>query len=75
MPIRTLFFFVLLAAALALVGFPEQAVPVPDAIGTSRDWEDPANEDLFETVAHNPRDTGGYGDTVYAELGKKNFAP
>ncbi len=68
---RTLFFLILFGVALAVFGFPEEKVPVPDRIGTSRDWEDPANAELFRTVEHNPRDTGDYGATVYSELGKQ----
>ncbi|MCO4769122.1 MAG: hypothetical protein KDA24_03775 [Deltaproteobacteria bacterium] len=58
---------------LGLVGFPKLDVPVPERVGTSRDWEDPSNADLFRDVDHNPRDNGGYGGTVYAELGKQTY--
>ena len=74
MRIRTLFLFVLLGAALAALGLPEEQVPVPDNIGMSRDWEEPANAELFLTVEHSPRDTSGYGATLYTELGKQSYS-
>lgn len=73
MPTRTVLFFVLLAVALGLVGFPDAHVPVPDRLSTSRDWEDPANAELFETIESDAH-VRGYGDTVYTELGKQSQA-
>ena len=71
MPTRTLFFFILLVGAFGLLGFPDADVPVPDRIGTSRDWEDPANAELFRDVeATRSADLSG---TIYTELGKESY--
>jgi len=70
-PTRTVFFFGLLVLAFALLGFPEQEVPVPDRIGISRDWTAPQNQHFFQDVEMS-RD-GGLQGTIYAELGKQAY--
>ncbi len=58
-------------SAFGLLGFPETQVPVPERIGTSRDWEEPSNADLFVPI--DASEDSGRGETVYTQLGKQTY--
>ena len=63
--------FFLLMLTLVLLGFAHAQVPVPDRLGTSRDWTAPENEALFQPVEAEV--DASYGATVYNELGKQTY--
>ena len=73
MRLRNMVFAVLLLLGLVLLGWPRTEVPVPDRLGTSRDWTDPENAALFRPVAAAPADAH-YDRVIYTELGKAERA-
>lgn len=69
---RNVIFAALLVLGLVLLGWPEAEVPVPDRLGTSRDWTDPENAALFRPVDEAEEDGAAYDRVIYDELGKSS---
>lgn len=70
---RNWLFAVLLILGLGLLGWPKADVPVPDYLGTSRDWTEPENAELFRPVEAEEDDGATsvkYDRVIYDELGK-----
>ncbi len=63
---------VLLVLGLALLGWPETEVPVPDNLGTSRDWTAPENAALFRPVESEDASAAARSAELYTELGKSS---
>lgn len=61
---------VLLVLGLALLGWPKTEVPVPDNLGTSRDWAAPENAALFRAVESPDSNAAERSAQLYNELGK-----
>ncbi len=63
---------VLLVLGLALLGWPETEVPIPDNLGTSRDWTAPENAAMFRAVDSEDSNAAERSAELYTELGKSS---
>jgi hypothetical protein len=67
---RNVLLTVLLVLGLALLGWPKTEVPVPDNLGTSRDWTSPENAAMFVAVDGDDGTAVPRSSEIYNELGK-----
>ncbi len=73
---RYFFLAVVLVLGLALLGWPETEVPVPDQLGTSRDWQAPDNAAMFRPVeAPDNALAVDYSTVIYDKLGQSEASP
>ena len=65
----------LLILGVVALAWPKSRVPVPERIGTSRDWTAEENAAMFRPVIVGPEGaTAEDRDRLYDELGRETYA-